>query len=195
MTVEVLASTVVDGRRSRIRVASGDLDVAKRDSRIEGRHDERGSQHVGMNDPEPSPLADRTDPPVSSPAVEPLAVLPSEDGSLGALPDNQVDGPSRPRDQWDDCWLVALAEDPEGPVPAVEGDVLDARSARLADPQAVQSEEDGEGRMIPVEAFCCVEEGAELSSVEPRPSDGWTFGRRTYWAGLAATRPSMWAKR
>jgi len=29
----------------------------------------------------------------------------------------------------------------------------------------------------------------------PRASLGWTLGRRTYWAGLEAIRPSMWAKR
>ncbi len=29
----------------------------------------------------------------------------------------------------------------------------------------------------------------------PRPCEGWTCGRRTYWAGFEVIRPSMWAKR
>jgi hypothetical protein len=34
--------------------------------------------------------------------------------------------------------------------------------------------------------------GAGRSSLaRPRRSDGWTLGRRTYWAGLAGMRPSM----
>ncbi len=76
-------------------MASGDLDVAQRDSRIEGRHDECGPEHVGVDDPEPGPLADRADPPVSGPAVEALTVLPPQDGSLGAFPDHEVEGPGR----------------------------------------------------------------------------------------------------
>ena len=91
LAVKILTSAVVDGRRPRIGVASGDIeDIAERDSRIKGRHDERGSEHVGMDDPEPSPLANRADPPVSSPAIKPLTVLSPEDGSLGALPDREA---------------------------------------------------------------------------------------------------------
>ena len=88
VTVEVLSSAVVNGGRSRIGVAGGDLDIAKRDSCIEGRHNERGPEHVRMDDAEPGPLADRADPSMSGPAIEPLAVLPPEDGTLGAFADH-----------------------------------------------------------------------------------------------------------
>ena len=147
-------------------MASRDLDIAKWDSRVEGRHDERGPKHVGMDDPEPSLLSDRADPAMGGPAIKASAVLPPENGTLGAFPDDQVDGPSRSRDERDHGWLVSFTQDPECPVPTIEGDVLDVRPARLAYPEAVQPEEDGEGRMIPVEPFRRVEEGAELPTVQ-----------------------------
>jgi hypothetical protein len=53
VAVEVLAAPVVDRRRSRVGVTSSDLDVSERHVRVEGRHDERGSQHVRVHGTEP----------------------------------------------------------------------------------------------------------------------------------------------
>ncbi len=49
MAVEVLAAPVVDRGGTRIRMAGGDLHVAKWDTCVEGGHDERGSQHVRVD--------------------------------------------------------------------------------------------------------------------------------------------------
>jgi hypothetical protein len=43
-------------------VASCDLHVAERDARIEGNHDERGPEHVGMHVAKSRPLTDRKHP-------------------------------------------------------------------------------------------------------------------------------------
>ena len=61
VSVEVLASPVVDDGGPGISVAGGDLDVAKRDAGVKGGHDEGGSEHVGVYQAEPGPLADGAD--------------------------------------------------------------------------------------------------------------------------------------
>ena len=71
VAVEVLPPAVIDGRRPRIGVAGGDLDVTQGHAGVEGGHDEGGSQHVGMDDPEPGLLADGADPAVRRAPVEP----------------------------------------------------------------------------------------------------------------------------
>jgi len=42
-------------------------------------------------------------------------------------------------------WLVALPENLQGAVPPLEAEVLDVGAAGLADPQAVQAQQHGEG--------------------------------------------------
>ena len=74
VAVEVLSSTVVDGGRARVGVPGGDLDVAQRHAGVEGRHDERGSQHVRVHGAKPGALANSVDPPVRGAPVEALAV-------------------------------------------------------------------------------------------------------------------------
>jgi hypothetical protein len=76
VAVEVLAATVIDRGRARVGVAGGELYVSERDARVEGSHDERGSEHVGVDGTEPGALADRMDPSVRCAAVETLAVPP-----------------------------------------------------------------------------------------------------------------------
>ena len=68
-----------------------DLHIPERDSGVKGGHDEGRSQHVRVDSPEPSALANRTDPPVSGPAVQALAVAPTKDRSLVALSDGEID--------------------------------------------------------------------------------------------------------
>jgi hypothetical protein len=51
MAVEVLPPAVIDGRRPRVGVARCDLDVTQRHPRVKRGHDERGAQHVGMDNP------------------------------------------------------------------------------------------------------------------------------------------------
>jgi hypothetical protein len=79
--------------------------------------------------------------------VEPAAVVAEQDRPSGTFPDGQVDRPGDPRHQGYDCRPVALADDAECPVTPLEAEVLDVGRARLADPQAVQSEEHGKGGM------------------------------------------------
>lgn len=119
MPIEVLTSPVVDRRRPGIGVASGNLDIAERDPCVESRHDERGPEHVGLDDPEAGPLSDRADPAVSRPTVEAIAVLASQNRSMRALSDGQVEGPSRSRNEGHHRRLVAFAEDPEGAMPVI----------------------------------------------------------------------------
>lgn len=44
MTIEVLATSVVDRGRSRVGVAGRDLHVTKANAGVEGSHDDRGAQ-------------------------------------------------------------------------------------------------------------------------------------------------------
>ncbi len=93
VAVEVLAAPVVDRGGTRIRMAGGDLHVAKWDTCVEGGHDERGSQHVRVDQPEPGSLANGTNPAVSSAPVEALTVATAQDRALAAFTDRQIDGP------------------------------------------------------------------------------------------------------
>lgn len=95
----------------------------------------------------------------------------------------------------DHSGLVALADDAQGAMPPLEAEVLDVGRARLAPPQAVEAQEHGQGGVGVVDPFGREQEPPEPARSRPRASLGWTLGRRTYWAGLAAMRPSMWAKR
>jgi hypothetical protein len=72
-----------------------------RDTFVQGRHDETGSQHVGVYRPEPGPLTDGSDPTVSGTPVEPLSVAPG-----------QIDCTDGSGNQRDDRRLVALADNP-----------------------------------------------------------------------------------
>ena len=58
-----------------------------------------------------------------------------------ALSDGEIDGAGCARHERDHRGLVALAEDREGPVSALDGEVLDVRSARFGHPQAVETEQ------------------------------------------------------
>jgi hypothetical protein len=140
MPVEALAAVVVDGRRPGIGMSGGDLHFAQWDSCLESAHDEGRPQHVGVYVAKPGSLGGRTDPPVGGTPVEPTAVVAEQDRPSGTFPDCQVDRSGRSGHQGDDRRLVALADDAECPVTPLEPEILDVGRARLADPQAVQSE-------------------------------------------------------
>jgi hypothetical protein len=91
MTIEVLASTVVDRGRARIGVARCELHVMQRNASVESGHDERGSEHVRMHGAQPGAFADRTNPAVRGASIEPLSVPPAQDGPLTAFAHGQVD--------------------------------------------------------------------------------------------------------
>jgi hypothetical protein len=127
VAVEFLAPPVVDGRGAGIGVTSSDLDVSQRDAGVEGRHDERCSQHVRMDSAEPGTPADRADPPVGGSPVEALAVTASQDRPVVAFTDGHVDRPGGAGDERDGGGLVALAHDPQRAVAALEAEVLAPR--------------------------------------------------------------------
>jgi len=132
MAVEVLAPPVVDGRGSGVGVTGGDLDVSQRDAGVEGGHDERGSQHVGMHAAESGTLPDRANPPVSRAPVEALAVTAQQDRTLVALTDGQVDRPGGSGYERHGGGFVALAHDPQRAMAALETEVLDVGGTGLA---------------------------------------------------------------
>ena len=85
MAVEVLAAPIMHGCRSWVGMASGDLDVSERDAGVKGGHDEGGSKHVGVDQSDPSPLTDGSDPPMGGAPVEALTVVAERDGSFSPL--------------------------------------------------------------------------------------------------------------
>ena len=97
--------------------------------------------NVRMHRAQPRPLAARANPPVSRAAVEPLPVASPQDRPLAPLTDSQVDRASSPRHERDRRRLVALAENAQRPVTALESEVLDVGRARLAHTQPVQAEQ------------------------------------------------------
>ena len=111
VTIEVLPSSIVDRRRSRVRVAGGDLDVSQRHPGVESGHDESGSQHVRVHESESGPFADGPDPPVGGAAVQTVTIATPQVRAFVTFTDGEIDGAGGPRDERDRCWLVALTDD------------------------------------------------------------------------------------
>src|SRR5213079_700922 len=74
-------------------------------------------------------------------AIQPLPVAATEDWPLTALTDGQVDRPGGARRQRDGDDLAALAGDRQGPVTALQAQVLDVGAGGLRYPQPVQGEQ------------------------------------------------------
>src|ERR687892_1153472 len=161
-----MASPVVDGGGSGVGVTGGDLDVSQRDPGVEGGHDERGSQHVRVHGAEPGTLADRADPPVGGSPVEAVAVTASQDRSVVAFTDGQVDRPSGPGYERRCGGLVALADDPQRAMASFDAEVLDVRGAGLADTQPVQPEQHSKRGVVPVVLLGGEQEHAELGAIK-----------------------------
>lgn len=111
-------------------MTGGNLDVAKRDAGVEGGHDERSAEHVGVHGAKPGTLADGPDPAVSGTPVEAAAVTATQDWSLPTLTDDEVNGSCCAGNERDDGRLVALADDPQRAVAAFEREVFDVGGAR-----------------------------------------------------------------
>ena len=124
------------------------------------------AQHVRVHVADSGLLGRRTDPPVGGTPVKPAAVVAEQDRTSGTFPDGQVDRPGCPGHQGDDRRLVALADDAQRSVASLEAQVLDVGRARLADPQAVQSQEHGESCMGVVDPLGREQKRPQLSPVE-----------------------------
>jgi hypothetical protein len=166
MAVEVLPSTIVDGGRPRIGVASSDLDITQGNSCVECRHNERGTEHVGVNDPEPGSLPDGPDPTVCSATVKSLSVVTVQDRSYAAFAEREVDGAGHSWDQGDHGRLVAFADNAQRPVSPVEAQVLGIGCAGLAHSQTIQAQQSGESGVVGVVTLSREEEPTELAPVE-----------------------------
>ncbi len=191
VAVEVLTAPVIHRGGARISMPGSHLHLSERHSCIESSHDERRSQHVRMHQPEPCPFADGADPPVGRAPIEALAVMANQNRALSSFPDGEVDRTGGAGNERDEGRFVALANDPQHPVAPLEGHFLNVGLAGLADPEAVQPQQRRQSGMGVVEALGGEEEPPSSPRSSPRRSDGWTLGRRTYWAGLAGMRPSM----
>jgi hypothetical protein len=119
------------------------LHVAQRHAGVErGGDNERVSERVradGFGDP--GPARDLADDPPCAMAVQPPPVGGEEDGAVAAFAGGQVDrrggaGCGRGGDD-----LAALAGDRQGPVPALQAQVLDISAGGLRYPQPVQREQ------------------------------------------------------
>src|ERR1035437_6403933 len=64
-----------------------------------------------------------------------------EDGAVAAFAGGQVDRPGGAGRERDGDDLAALAGDRQGPVPALQAEVLDVSASGLRDPQPVQREQ------------------------------------------------------
>lgn len=118
-------------------MSGGQLNLSERDAGIEGGHDERGPEHMRMNQPYPSTLPDRANPAVRGAPVEAAAVVAHQDRSVSAFADSEIDGSGSAGHQRNEGRLVSLADDSQHPVASLEGHVLDVGVAGLADTQAV----------------------------------------------------------
>ena len=66
--------------------------------------------------------------------IEPAAVVTEQDRSRGAFADREVDGAGGARHERDRGGLVALADDAQRAMTALDAEVLDVGAACLADP-------------------------------------------------------------
>jgi hypothetical protein len=119
------------------------------------------------------------DPPGAVPVQAPTAGC-KEDGSFAALADGQVDRPRGPRRERDGDDLAALAGDHQGPVAALDAEVLDVRAGGLRYPQPVEGQQRDQ-RMLDRRAepggdqqraeLVAVQPGGMRLIVQPGPAD------------------------
>ena len=104
----------------------------------------------GCTDSESGPLADRSHPSVGGASIEPFTVAATQDRSFATLTDGEVDGARGARHERDHRGLVAFADDAQRAMSSFEAEVLDVGRARFADPQAVQTEQHRQRRVVVV---------------------------------------------
>ena len=130
--IEVLSSSIVDRGCARVSMTGSELHVTQRDTGVEGGHDERSTKHVRVDVSEACSFADRSDPAVRGASIESGTVTSNQDWSVTAFADGQVNGPGGSRDERDYGRFVALADDPQCPVAAVESKIIDVGVACFA---------------------------------------------------------------
>ena len=132
---------------ARVGVGGSLLHVAQRDPSVE-TGDETVPQCVRADVlGDPGAPGDPADDPGGAVPVQPLAVRGDKEGSFGALADRQVDRPGGARGEGDGDDLAALSGDDQGPVPALQAQVLDVRAGGLGYPQPVQRKQ-GDQRVL-----------------------------------------------
>lgn len=149
MPVQALSCAVVAHRRSRVSVRGRFLNVAERDTGVEGGGDERVPQRVRADAlAHTRPFREAPDDPRRGVTIEPSAVHAEEDRTLEPVPDGEIDGTSRSRRERDGHDLAALPADQQHPVAPFETEILDVGSQRFRDPKPVQPEQRCQ-RMVP----------------------------------------------
>ena len=99
----------------------------------------------GWMDPvEPGLVADRANPSVGGPAVEPAAVTADQDRSCATLRDREIEGACGARHERDAGGFVALADELQGAMATLEPEILDVGATGLADSESVQPKQNGE---------------------------------------------------
>ena len=134
MPVEVRPPSVIDRGRPWVLVTGGKLHVPERDTGIECCHDEGTPKHVRVDDSETGSRSDGAHPAMGGSAIEAFAVHSAQDRTIAAFADGEIDRPSSTGDEWDHCWLVALAENPQRPMTPLYPQVLDVAGTGFADP-------------------------------------------------------------
>ena len=111
------------------------LDIAQRHPGVQGGGDERAQRvRADVLRYTRSP-GDPADDPGGAVPVQSPSVCGDEQRAFGALADCQVDRAGGARGERDGDDLAALAGDDQGPVPALEPEVLDVRVSGFGDPQ------------------------------------------------------------
>ena len=128
--------------------------------------------------------------------VEALAVPPPQDRAVVAFPDGQVDCPGGAGNERHGGGLVALAHDPQRAM-ASATTIEDLGFEREASLTRRPFNPSNTATAAWPRSYCSAVNRNTPSSERssPRASDAWTWGRLTYWAGLARMRPSMCANR
>ena len=195
VAVQVLAAAVIHGGGPGIGMSSRDLDLARGTPASSAAMMKPARSIWGCTGPSPARLPmDFT----QRWAVRRSRRRPSwrnQDGTVPPLADGQIDRAGGAWHQRNERRLGAFAHDTEHPMSPLQAHILDVGVARLGDPQPVQAQQHRQGGVSVVEALAVSRNRASSPRSRPRRSEGWTVGRRTYWAGLEAMRPSMWAKR
>ena len=126
----------------------GLLHVTQRDTGIQRGGDERMSERVGRDGlADPGAAGDPANDPSGAVPVQPLAISGQEHRAASVLADGQVDRPGHARRQRNGDDLAALTRDGQGPVAALQAQVLDVGAGCLGYPQAVQPEQGDKGML------------------------------------------------
>ncbi len=143
--------------------------------------DERVPQRVGRDGfGDPRAARNFADDPPGAVPVQPPSVGGEEDGPVTPFPGGQVDRPGGARRERNGDDLAALADDRQGPVPALQAQMLDIGASSLGHSQPVQGEQ-GNQRVLQRRAnaggdqhgaeFVAVQGGGMRLVVQPRAAD------------------------